>query len=304
MSAIARAAGISRQAVYFHFRDRAALLSALVTHVDDQRDLQAWADKLADASTGGEKLQIMFETQATRNPTFAPVARAIEAARHTDEASLAAWRSATDGRRRFCDDVLIPTLAADGELHPSWASEEASAYLVGDDLVSSLGRPRQRSRPSPRPLHRNHDGDLPPRPQDPKPRPDADHNSPKPNTSFALAKNPIIPSPGLPKRVQSGTYEQPARAGIGASTDPPTTLARLARSPARVPANCAAHVLGNAAQNHGDDRTLPRSSTVRVRSGRRPGFIGPDVVAIAGRGGPAGSEGRGAAGRFGIVPNR
>lgn len=143
MSAIARAAGFTRQAVYFHFPDRASLFVALVAHVDDQHDLRTWIDKIEAASSGLDKLRFLFAMQARRNPTFAPVARVIEAARHTDEAAAAAWASASDDRRAFCHDVLVPALEADGDLHRSWDHSEASAYLaqmtsfrLWDDLVN------------------------------------------------------------------------------------------------------------------------------------------------------------------------
>jgi len=143
MSAIARAAGLTRQAVYFHFPDRSSVFVALVAHVDDRRDLQVWTEKVESAPTGLEKLRLLFAMQAHRNPTFAPIARVVEAARHTDEAAAAAWRSASKERRDFCRKVLVPALEADGDLHHSWKVREASAYLaqmtsfrLWDDLVN------------------------------------------------------------------------------------------------------------------------------------------------------------------------
>lgn len=146
MSAIARAADLSRQAVYFHFPDRSSLFVALIAHIDDHRELQAWAAKIESAPTGVEKLRLMFATQARRNPTFAPVARVIEAARHVDDAAAAAWRSATDDRRAFCRRTLLPALDADGDVDPGWDLDEASAvvaemtsFRTWDDLVAGEG---------------------------------------------------------------------------------------------------------------------------------------------------------------------
>src|SRR5690606_24127539 len=51
--------------------------------------------------------------------------------------------SASEERRAFCRKVLVPTLAAEGDLHRSWKRAEASAYLaqmtsfrLWDDLVN------------------------------------------------------------------------------------------------------------------------------------------------------------------------
>lgn len=151
MSGIARAADLTRQAVYFHFPDRSSLFVALVAHVDDQHDLRVWTDKIDAAAGGVDKLRLLFAMQAHRNPTFAPVARVIEAARHTDDAAAAAWASASDARRAYCHDVLVPALDADGNLHPTWDHSEASAYLaqmtsfrLWDDLINLEGLATER----------------------------------------------------------------------------------------------------------------------------------------------------------------
>ena len=49
---IAKAAGVSRQAVYLHFADRADLYLALVRHVDESRDLAGALRRIEQAPTG------------------------------------------------------------------------------------------------------------------------------------------------------------------------------------------------------------------------------------------------------------
>lgn len=150
MSAIARAAGVSRQAVYFHFPNRTELLLALVDHVDDQRDLAAWADKVQSAPDSVAKLRTLAEMQAERNPGFAALARALDGARHRSEAAATAWRSATDDRMRFCRE-LVATLDEEGHVAAGWDREEAAivvweltSFRVWDDLTGEAGLSAQR----------------------------------------------------------------------------------------------------------------------------------------------------------------
>jgi AcrR family transcriptional regulator len=52
MSAVARATGISRQALYLHFPDRSALLLAVVEHVDSREGLGAAVAEVEAAVDG------------------------------------------------------------------------------------------------------------------------------------------------------------------------------------------------------------------------------------------------------------
>jgi AcrR family transcriptional regulator len=51
MSALARTVGISRQALYLHFPDRAQLLLALVADIDEKEQLQAGRAAVREAPT-------------------------------------------------------------------------------------------------------------------------------------------------------------------------------------------------------------------------------------------------------------
>ena len=145
MSEIARAVGISRQALYLHFPDRASLLLALVAHVDEREDLQAGVAAVQAAPDAVGQIRAWAQMQARRNPRIAPLARALDQARHTDRAASAAWRDRTGNRRRGAA-AIITRLRQEGRLHPSWTAGEAATLLweltsfrVWDDLVNESG---------------------------------------------------------------------------------------------------------------------------------------------------------------------
>lgn len=145
MSELARAVGISRQALYLHFPDRASLLLALVGYVDEREDLQAGIVAVETTPGAAGQIRAWAQMQSWRNPGIAPFARALDQARHTDQAVSAAWRDRTDNRMRGAV-AIITRLREEGRLHPSWDTEEAAALLweftsfrVWDDLVNECG---------------------------------------------------------------------------------------------------------------------------------------------------------------------
>ena len=142
MSALARAAGISRQALYLHFPDRAQLLLAFVASIDDREQLQAWIATVREADDAAGQIRAFARMQAWRNPSFAAAARALDDTRHTDPAAAAAWADRT-GNRMAGAIRITERLRAEGQLDPTWAPAEAAALLweltsfrVWDDLVN------------------------------------------------------------------------------------------------------------------------------------------------------------------------
>src|SRR4029453_11979114 len=70
MAQIARAARVSRQAVYLHFADRAELMVALARHLDAELGLPAEIQRIADATSGAEQVEAMVSLQARTNPSL------------------------------------------------------------------------------------------------------------------------------------------------------------------------------------------------------------------------------------------
>jgi AcrR family transcriptional regulator len=145
MSAVARAAGISRQALYLHFPDRARLLLALVADADDREQLQAGLDTVVQAADAAAAIRAWARVQIWHNPKIAALARALESARRTDPAAAAAWQDRMGGRMRGALSI-IERLRAEGRLDPAWTTAEAAALLweltsfhVWDDLVTDAG---------------------------------------------------------------------------------------------------------------------------------------------------------------------
>jgi AcrR family transcriptional regulator len=147
MSAIARDVGVSRQAVYLYFPDRASLLTALVAHVDVQEQLQRGIDVMDAAQDAASEIRAWVEMQAWRNPRIVGVARALDHTRHEDESASEAWRNRTANRMGRAVEI-VGRLHREGRLHPSWRRPEAAVLLweltsfrVWDDLVNEAGLP-------------------------------------------------------------------------------------------------------------------------------------------------------------------
>ena len=150
MSHVARAVGISRQALYLHFPSRPALLLALVEHVDAHENLADEIARVERAPDGAGQVRAWLEMQMRRNPRIAPLARALDQARHEDEAAAAAWRDRSRNRLRGAR-AIAERLAAEGHIHRDWSADEAATLLwelvsfgVWDDLVNEARLPPAR----------------------------------------------------------------------------------------------------------------------------------------------------------------
>lgn len=150
MSEVARATGISRQALYLHFPDRSALLLALVEHVDARENLAGEIAVVQAAATGAAEVRAWIEMQARRNPRIAVLARALDQSRHEDDSTTVAWRDRTANRMRAAT-AIVQRLRREGGVHRSWITGEAATILwelasfrVWDDLVNEAGMAPER----------------------------------------------------------------------------------------------------------------------------------------------------------------
>ena len=150
MQRVAQLAGVSRQAVYLHFANRAALLVAAVRHVDARLDLQHGVAPVVAATTAEEMLERYAQFLGSYNPRLYGVVRAADAARRADPAVAAAWADRLKVRRAGGYRVAT-RLAAWGRLAPAWTSRTAGEWLtaqgsvkVWEELVLDLGWSRRR----------------------------------------------------------------------------------------------------------------------------------------------------------------
>jgi AcrR family transcriptional regulator len=131
---IAERAGVSRQAVYLHFRDRVSLFVAVADHIDVTFGRDRLREHVFGAPTGVEGLRRWVETMSWYTAKIDSVTRVLELAAESDEALAAAWRDRMTGRRGHVRRI-VDRIAAEGELAEGWTVE------VGTDLVFAVTLP-------------------------------------------------------------------------------------------------------------------------------------------------------------------
>ena len=112
---IAKAARVSRQALYLHFKDRTALFLAVAQHADDKRGLPDAIRRVQQAPTGLDALRYLAAARATLNPEIWPLARILDSVRTEDPAAEAILQHRRVGRLGACR-AIVDQLARDGSL--------------------------------------------------------------------------------------------------------------------------------------------------------------------------------------------
>jgi AcrR family transcriptional regulator len=125
---IAQAAGVSRQAVYLHFGNRAELLIATTHYLDET--LQG-AQKLqqaccAEPATGA--LTALVEMWTKYIPEVYGLAKVLMTMRETDKAAAAAWDDRMKALYDGCSFV-VQRLDKEGVLSSEWSVDEATDFL-------------------------------------------------------------------------------------------------------------------------------------------------------------------------------
>lgn len=121
-------AGVSRQAVYLHFGDRAGLLLALVEYMPESLGFQEQLAHVFEAPTGVETLLRAVKLHSTYHAKIDSVAQVLEAAQYRDKALGAAWRDRMD-RSRAAHRAIIQRIADEGELADGWTVDSAADLL-------------------------------------------------------------------------------------------------------------------------------------------------------------------------------
>ena len=132
---VAARAGVSRQAVYLHFGDRAGLLLALLAWADQAFKLADLLARVNQAPTGAEALGRMVEVHAAYSPRIDALARILEAQQYQDPAVSAALRDRLDFRRA-AHRAVIARIAAEGDLASGWTVDAAADLFYAVTLPS------------------------------------------------------------------------------------------------------------------------------------------------------------------------
>ena len=128
MSDVAKAVGISRQAVYLHFASRTELIIATSSYVDEVKGLNNRLKQFENAESGIELLETCVEVWGDYMPEIYGLAKALLAARDTDEAMASAWNGNMQCLRDVCREI-IETLEHEEILNTEWSREEAIEML-------------------------------------------------------------------------------------------------------------------------------------------------------------------------------
>ncbi|XUU61933.1 TetR/AcrR family transcriptional regulator [Erythrobacter sp. HA6-11] len=128
MGDIAKAAGISRQALYLHFPSRTELLVATARHLDKVFDIDAALAESRAAETGRERLSAFIHGWCGHIPHIYGVGRAFMAMMPSDEAAASAWGDRMQAVREGCD-AAVSALAKDSALAGRWEHKKAVDWL-------------------------------------------------------------------------------------------------------------------------------------------------------------------------------
>jgi AcrR family transcriptional regulator len=135
MEDVAAEAGLSRQAVYLHFRSRTELMLALVEHIGLELGAAELFEPAENKPTAREALYASVAASARFQARANQVVMALDLARHTDEAAAAAWDERMIQRRKSIQRI-VNRLKREGELRDEWKVRKVV------DAISVLTAPR------------------------------------------------------------------------------------------------------------------------------------------------------------------
>ena len=128
MSAIAKASGISRQAVYLHFPSRTELMIATSNYVDELKGLPERLAKLETVDSGEALLDTCVEVWCSYIPEIYGIAKAFDLARASDEAMAAAWDNNMACLLDVCKST-VKVLHKEGKLSAKLNQKQAAQLL-------------------------------------------------------------------------------------------------------------------------------------------------------------------------------
>ena len=127
MSDIAKAAGVSRQAVYLHFDNRADLLTEATRYADAQLGVPAALEPFRSAQDAAAKLRAAAAFFAGHYPQVSGLANAL-LDMSEDEEAQAAWRDRMGAVSEAAGET-VAAIVAEGRLAPDWTETAATDFL-------------------------------------------------------------------------------------------------------------------------------------------------------------------------------
>ncbi len=128
MTDVAKAAGISRQALYLHFRTRTELLVATTLHLDQIKGRDTRLAPVRAATTGMDRLRLWVQAWAGYIPEIHGLARALMVQADRDAEAAAAWAARMEDMHQGCR-ATVDMLARDGMLRPDLTPDRAADLL-------------------------------------------------------------------------------------------------------------------------------------------------------------------------------
>lgn len=129
MSDIAKASGISRQAVYLHFPSRSELLIAAARYIDETENIDLRLAKSRNSERGVDRLEAFIEAWANYIPSVYGVAKALMVMKEHDVEAKAAWDDRMRALRHGCQ-AAVNGLAKDRMLQSGMTKKEAVDLLM------------------------------------------------------------------------------------------------------------------------------------------------------------------------------
>jgi AcrR family transcriptional regulator len=148
MATVADRAGVTRRAVYLHFRSRAELVSALYEYLGETEGLRVSLSRVWRSADALAALNEWAHHIARTHPRIVAVARAHDQFRRTDADAGRYWQQVMDGWLKGCRR-LMSWLDHEGHLGPQWTVGTAADMMYGlmsFDLLERMCEDRRWSR--------------------------------------------------------------------------------------------------------------------------------------------------------------
>jgi AcrR family transcriptional regulator len=128
MSDIAKAVGISRQALYLHYPTRAELLIATTKYIDTVKKVDQRLELSRAAGSGLERLHFFIKAWGGYIPEIHGISVALRNMRKNDKAAAKAWDDRMQAVRHGCQ-AAVRAIAKDGKLKSDLTEQVATDIL-------------------------------------------------------------------------------------------------------------------------------------------------------------------------------